>query len=307
MKIAIIDLGSNSVRFDVYDVEDDHVIRRIHREKEMVRLGDGVFQRGRIKREGIVRTLRAFDRFAKFINKYDHKDQVRVKAFATSALRDAENAKALLAAVKKRTGIDIKVISGLEEGKLIAKGILNNESTPSGLFALVDIGGGSTEISICRKKSVIDTYSFDLGANRLQQVFLKTIPPKKNGVDPVEQLRTAIQNSLTPVIQKKKWPNVLSILGSSGTIRAYEKLLEKQKETKDPFKRKSLSKLIEKMIPLDSKRLQKLPGMDPKRTDLILAGGILLEEIMKALGAKHAFTTDYALRDGVLEQEMEKL
>src|SRR5690349_20184162 len=148
MRIAIIDLGTNSVRFDIHQLGPKKgSVRQLHREKIMVRLGQGVFLNGKLDRSAIQRTLHAFTRFKKSAAQFK---AAKTIAFGTSALRESSDGEKFLKLVHERTGIQIRVISGSEEAQLIALGILSNEKTPKGKYALVDIGGGSTEISICR-------------------------------------------------------------------------------------------------------------------------------------------------------------
>jgi exopolyphosphatase/guanosine-5'-triphosphate,3'-diphosphate pyrophosphatase len=310
VKLAIIDLGSNSVRFDVYEIDSLHRVRRILREKIMVRLGDGVFESGRFNRHSVARTVKAFQHFEGLIERLGVD---RVMAFATAALRDADDAKPLLDRILRETGIKLKVISGKEEARLIAKGILNNERPPTGVYALVDIGGGSTEISVCYKRTCVDSHSFDLGANRLQQVFLQSSPPGKRilrGSEPerVIALRRHIRRVLGRQITQRQWPSVRAVMGSSGTVRAIRKILRKlEGDQAYPIRRRTLSALVQVMIPMTGKELLDLPGMEPKRVDQILAGAILLEEILLAMRAQYLLITPFSLRDGVLEQEMERL
>ena len=149
MKLAIIDLGTNSVRFDLYEVVvKEQLVKtaRLHRAKEMVRLGDQVFIDRRITSEAIERTISAFERFRNVTQKHGT-DQVI--AFGTCALRDAKNRKDLLDQLEDRTGFKVEVISGDQEAELIALGVLENENLPDDPFMLVDIGGGSTELTLC--------------------------------------------------------------------------------------------------------------------------------------------------------------
>lgn len=306
LRLAIIDLGTNSVRFDVYDIDKNLKSTRIHREKEMVRLGDGVFQDGKLHKEAIDRTLKAFKHFQ---NQIEELKINKVVAFATSALRDSNDGDKLIKKIKKESHIDIHTISGEDEAKLIAKGILNNSKTPNGIYALIDIGGGSTEISICHKKSIIDSYSFNLGANRLQQVFLKTIPPLSTTDDPnpVNTLRHHIRALISEQAHKRKWPHVKIAVGSSGTIKAFERVFKRKLNQENHYSRKDLNEQLEIMIPLKRKELMEIPGIEDKRADLIVAGGILLEEIIKVLGIEEIQVARTALRDGILDFEIEAI
>lgn len=293
MRIAIIDLGTNSVRFDVHSISANAQPKILHREKLMVRLGQGVFLKGRIDDAVVERTLQAFKRFERVASGLRAR---KVLAFGTSALREAHNSQALIDAVKESTGIEIVVISGKEEAKLIAMGVLAHERAPKGSFALLDIGGGSTEVSVCRGKKISHAESFPLGTARLQQVFLKSIPPRPASV---AQLRDYIRQVVGEKIAAEGWPRAPLMIGSSGTVKALAKILDQKKE----FSLRALSALVRQMQAMSVSQLMDLEGMEPKRVDMILAGAILLEEVCLLLGTTKIKPTEFSLRDGLFEEQ----
>ena len=305
MRLAVIDLGTNSVRFDVHQIGPGNLIRQLHREKLMVRLGQGVFLDGKLDRDAIRRTVHAFHSFQRTAQDLHAQ---KIVAFGTSALREAADSERLLGLIRSRTGIDVRVISGQEEARLIAQGVLQNEKSPKGRFALLDIGGGSAEISICRGRTVLHSESFALGTARLQQLFLKSSPPRPNGpgeVSAIDQLRRYIKGVLLPKMISEEWPKVTQIIGSSGTIRALARILKKKGGGGKAIEIKDLRKLVKSMGTMTTTQLLGIAGMEAKRVDMILAGAILLEECMDAVGAKQVITTDYSLRDGILEEELQ--
>jgi exopolyphosphatase/guanosine-5'-triphosphate,3'-diphosphate pyrophosphatase len=285
MRVGIIDLG----------ISEQGKTKLLHREKLMIRLGQGVFLKGRMNPNAVHRALLAFDHFRRVAGNLRCR---KIVAFGTSALREAQDSGELLHQVSARTGIDLRVISGKEEAKLIALGVLENEVLPRGAFALVDIGGGSTEISICRVRQVKFGESFPLGTARLQQVFLKRSPPKPASL---KQLRGYIRNILQERMEGEAWPQVSQILASSGTARAIAKLLDRK--LKEGFTLAELSELVVELSTKTTTQLLDIPGMEPKRVDMILAGALLLEETAVALGARKILLSDYSLRDGIIEEE----
>src|SRR6185437_4708301 len=275
MRVAIIDLGTNSVRFDVHQIGPGNRVTRLHREKLMVRLGQNLFVGGKLDAGAVRRTLQAFTSF----NQTARDLQVtKIVAFGTSALREAADSDRLLNLIRSRTGIDVRVISGEEEARLIASGILSNEKVPAKeRFALVDIGGGSTEICICRGHEVLFAESFALGTARLQQVFLKSSPPpqpKRGEMPPAEQLRRHIRSILLPKMISEEWPRVARVLGSSGTIRAICRINKRTGGGKT-VDAKDLKKLVKNMSAMTTTQLLGVPGMEARRVDMILAGAIL--------------------------------
>lgn len=304
MRIAIIDLGTNSIRFDVHSLAPSQSARALHpkllhREKLMVRLGESVFLTGRLEAGAVRRTLAAFRHFHLVCKKL-HVN--KIVAFATSAMREAQDRDRLVRSVYRLTKIRLKIISGIEEAKLIAEGIIQNEPIAQGKFGLVDIGGGSTEVSVCRGKKILRCSSFPLGVARLQQIFLKTNPPT-HGAQSVRELRNHLRGLLKETFRAQSWPSVDKIIGSSGTIRTLARMARKQLGTRH-IPRDWLHDLVERMTPLSDGELGQLEGMDPRRSDLILAGTVVLEECMRGLHCDKAFATTYSLRDGILDNEM---
>ncbi len=304
-RVGVIDLGTNSLRFDVYEFNGKKILRT-HREKKMVRLGDGVFRTGMIPKEGFTRSITAFGRIRHLLDELKVKEVI---AFGTSALRTARNSKEYVEAIKKNTGINIKVISGTEEGYLIARGILENIQIPKSPAVLIDIGGGSTEVIVSNGKKIIEQHSFNLGANRLQQMFFETIPPvmKKGSLHPELAMRQYIRERLLNLSVGRNWSTVKFAVGSSGTIRSLARILKKIGRGDKTIQRYELSALVSEMTTMTKAQLLALPGLEPKRADLILAGSILLEELMYAMKLRKITTTDYALRDGIVVEAFGEL
>src|SRR5271157_3201235 len=165
---AAIDVGSNSCRLKIAKVVA-HQLRTLHEEREVTRLGASVFESGLASPEAMAATLRVLKRFQRAVQAHGV-DKIRV--VATSAMRDARNAAAFQAWVKAETGWTLEIISGLEEGRLIhlgvmAGGAVGSEPGLAGKVLLVDLGGGSCEITLSEHKLIKETISVPLGAVRL--------------------------------------------------------------------------------------------------------------------------------------------
>lgn len=305
MRVAIIDLGTNSVRFDIHQIGPGRERKQLHREKLQIRLGQGVFLTGKLDPGAIRRTLHAFESFRTTATALRVE---KIVAFGTSALREAADSDGFLRRIKSRARINVRIITGEEEARYIAEGILANEQALKGSFALVDIGGGSTEVSICQGKKVLHAASFALGTARLQEVFLKTTPPKvpaKGERRPVDALRSHIKGLVLAKFLAEDWPRVDHIVGSSGTIKALARILKRK--DKKTFTRSDLKDLVVEMEEMDLDELLAIPGMEGRRADMILAGAVLLEEVAAAVGATKIQATDYSLRDGILDEELKLL
>ncbi|PIR22006.1 MAG: hypothetical protein COV44_10185, partial [Deltaproteobacteria bacterium CG11_big_fil_rev_8_21_14_0_20_45_16] len=271
MRVGVIDLGTNSIRFDIHEIQGAGEIKCLQRYKEMVRLGDEVFRTSRLQEPTIQRSIDALQKFTRLMKKEGVDEIV---AAATSAVREAKNAKDFLRRVKRDVGIEIQIISGREEARLIMKGIRAFDTRAKSSFAFVDIGGGSTEIGVFHDNQVLFSESFSLGAARLRQM-MKFYPPTTADVDNV---RATIRQSFGAVRGFKDWPKIDLVLGASGTVKAIAKLT-KTLGHGDNIQKKDLNDLVKNMIPLCQEELLHIPGMEEKRVDIILSGAILLEEI----------------------------
>ena len=170
---AAIDIGSNSCRLAIASVQQ-HRLKTLFEDREVTRLGESVFETGVISPEAMANTIKTLKRFQKSVQA-QVVDKVRV--VATSAVRDARNSEAFRAWVKSATGWTVEVISGLEEGRLIHLGIVTHEPGAQGKCLLIDLGGGSCEVTISDHGRIQQMVSLPLGAVRLQAEFLRTDPP----------------------------------------------------------------------------------------------------------------------------------
>ena len=299
MRLAVIDLGTNSVRFDVHQIGNKNKIQLLHREKVMVKLGQGVFTHGRLNEEAVKRTVHAFKGFHRLC---DDLSVQRVVAFGTSALREASDGEQFVEKVKHLTGIEVRIISGQEEARLIARGILSDSKHKRARMGLIDIGGGSTELSISHKNKLVFSDSFALGTARLQQLFFKKTPPT---AEQIQSLKAYIRDQIDLHTPDAKALSRLKIwVGSSGTIRAIEKILKKRNEKKG-ITFPALVKLNREIARMTIAELESIEGMEPKRVEMILSGSLLLEELMRIFDIKRVVVTDLSLRDGILNEQRE--
>lgn len=305
LRCAIIDLGTNSVRFDVYSFIKKKVIR-FHREKRMIRLGDGVFETGKMSKPAMDRCIKALKDFKEMS---DDLAVNKVIAFATSAVRCANNSNAFIKRVRKETGLELEVITGIQESDYIARGIFANLKLPNERIALVDIGGGSTEVTISQGTQIIKQFSFELGANRLQQLFVKDLDLK--GSDKAREadleLRRFIRKQLKPLFGVVKTQPVNFVIGSSGTIRNLSRILNKMGHQSQPCRRQDLAGLVAELRTLSQLEIAQLPGVEKGRIDLLLAGALLFEEVLYFVRAKNFYSTSLSLRDGILQYLLDEM
>ena len=210
---AAIDIGSNSCRLKIAKVVA-HQLRTLHEDREVTRLGASVFASGLVSPEAMAATLRALKRFQRAVQSHGA-DQIRV--VATSAMRDARNAAAFHAWVKAETGWNMEVISGLEEGRLIHRGIVSGEPGTGGKVLLIDLGGGSCEITLSEHKRIKETVSVPLGAVRLTEEFL-TIDPARP--EDLARMRRLIARELRRAHRRIQPGRVPLVIATSGTAAA---------------------------------------------------------------------------------------
>src|SRR5499427_7396724 len=173
--LAAVDIGSNSVRLKIARLTR-HRLTEIHEDREVTRLGESVFRNSFLSPEAIATTVKVLRRFHRAVQNAGA-DSVRV--VATSALRDARNARAFLEWVRSTTGWDVEIISGLEEARLIHLGLISSIKIGSAPALLLDLGGGSCELTISIGGHIRETVSLPLGAVRLTNEFLHHDPPRK--------------------------------------------------------------------------------------------------------------------------------
>ena len=263
----------------------------------MVRLGDGLFDSGELSPKAIKRTVKAILEFNEVIQE---QEPDLLRAIATSALRTAPNPEKIIDPVFKETGVTIEVISGAEEARLIAAGVMSLLKLPEQRTALVDIGGGSTEISLIEQQSILFSQSLELGAGRNQQTYLKDVPPTGNG-RAIRSLKTHIQKTLCNAIPEELHTAAPTIIGTSGSIRAFLRIANKRGLKGPEFSTEYLGEIID--ILKDKTReeiIDTFPSLEPRRTDLILAAGIILEEICEFFDTESIRVTSCSLKDGVL-------
>jgi exopolyphosphatase/guanosine-5'-triphosphate,3'-diphosphate pyrophosphatase len=315
---AAIDIGSNSVRLKIARVVA-HQLKSLHEDREVTRLGASVFESGLISPEAMAATLRALKRFQRAVQSHAV-DQIRV--VATSAMRDARNAAAFQAWVKAETGWELETISGLEEGRLIHLGVMSGETGVGGRVLLVDLGGGSCEITLSEHKRIKETISVPLGAVRLTGEFLSADPAPPEGL---AQMRALIARELRRARRRVNPEgvnrvNVSLVIGTSGTAAALSEACASIARSSRPAKKATrrstaraaatpaiaptpmVRKLTAKIAKLSLTERETLPGIGPRRAEIIVAGSQVFAELLESFNLPGFRYSPLGLRDGVLAQ-----
>jgi exopolyphosphatase / guanosine-5'-triphosphate,3'-diphosphate pyrophosphatase len=316
--LAAIDIGSNSCRLKIARIEN-HRLKVLHEDREVTRLGGSVFEGGLISPDAMASTLRALKRFYKAVQQHSA-DQVR--AVATAALRDARNAQAFVAWVKAETGWDLQIISGLEEARLIHRGVMLEPGT-QGRCLLIDLGGGSCEVTLSERKRIAETVSLPLGAVRLTQEFLRDQDPP--APEDIARMKQFIRRELSRAGKRFGALSRVKVIATSGTAaalvqastavsktktaqaaKAAVRAAAKRAATGDPAGQtastREVSRLAGKLPRMSAAERSRLPGVGPRRAEILLAGAEVYSELLQHLGLAGFRYSSLGLRDGVLAQ-----
>src|ERR1700723_1819383 len=302
---AAIDIGSNSCRLKIARVQQ-HQLKVLHEDREVTRLGASVFETGVVSPEGMAGTLLALKRFYRAV-KMHSADKVR--AVATSALRDARNALAFLAWVKSETGWEVEIISGLEEARLIHRGVMGEPGT-QGRCLLVDVGGGSCEITLSERKRIQETVSLPLGAVRLTKEFLPGDPPSE---DELARMKQFIAREVRKAERRFGALRVSLVVATSGTAAALVQASQAMRGTKPAGKNRvtrgkpladtrNVRRLTTKLTGMNSAQRSSIPGIGPKRTEIVVAGAHVYAELLEHFALPGFVYSELGLRDGILDQ-----
>jgi len=299
--LAALDIGTNSFHLVVARTGSSDRFEVIAREKELVRLGSGSADMRTLEPDAIERGIAALGRLGQVAAAHG----ADLYAVATSAVREADNATEFIRRAREDAGVDVQVISGPEEARLIHLGVLQAVPVFDRRLLLIDIGGGSTEILIGQEGETLSVVSLKVGALRLTQRFFRSNRLHPSAVD---SCRRWLQATLAPVARQVRRHGFDVAVGSSGTIATLCAMANARAGHDAPrtfnnfvLDVSELDAVVDDLIDaetLDKRR--KLPGLDPSRADIILAGALIAQETLAALDADELVYSDYALREGAL-------
>jgi exopolyphosphatase / guanosine-5'-triphosphate,3'-diphosphate pyrophosphatase len=286
--LAAIDVGTNAVRLELARVLPDGSLETLHQERDPVRPGEGLFKTGIIKREVADRLLSTLRRYSALCRRYG----ARVKAVATSAVREAKNRDEIVRRARREAQLTLDVISGREEARLICLGVLHG-TPPLKRSICIDIGGGSTELAFAIGEHPKELWSVTLGAVRLTELFGLSGKVTDKQLKLMRKFaREAVEEALPKRIARG--PN--TALGSSGTIQAVVGFA--RKEGVGHATTKEISNAAEELAEMDLPKRRK--QFDPRRADIIVAGAVILEAVLEHLRLDAITAVDRGLRDGLL-------
>jgi exopolyphosphatase/guanosine-5'-triphosphate,3'-diphosphate pyrophosphatase len=296
---AAVDIGSNSVRLKISRLVA-HRLVEIHEDREVTRLGESVFRSGFLSPEAIALTVKVLRRFHRAAQRAGA-DSVRV--VATSALRDARNSRAFLEWVRSATGWTVEIISGVEEARLIHLGLSSAMRVNSSAALMIDLGGGSCELTISKKGHIQETVSLPLGAVRLTNDFLHHDPPRKSEL---RQLRSLVAREIGRIAERISRARPKTVIATSGTAEALAAVchvLYRTKSQRGMTVTHAQMRRIDKMLsrlPLDERK--KVSGIGPRRAEIVIAGAAVFAGLLDRCKLGGFRYSPLGLRDGLLEQ-----
>jgi exopolyphosphatase/guanosine-5'-triphosphate,3'-diphosphate pyrophosphatase len=313
MKVGVIDVGSNSIKLVVVDAASSDSFAVLAREKDMVRLGHETLQQGRLSPEAIERASECIGRFRSIA---EARGAERIFAVATASVREARNAQQFLREVERRAGVAIEVLSPIEEGRLIGLAAAQGCAADGVSLINIDIGGGSTEISLMRDSTPAGLFSVKLGAIGLTERFLLNDPPKQKEL---KALREEVRGALEAPARELKGARWERATGTSGTISAIGTALrlralnngdgqtEGARVAGDEIELEKLSRFNSRTAGMNSAERRLVPGISAQRSEIIIAGGHILEGTMQAFSIETLRTCGWALREGVLIDRLREI
>lgn len=302
--LAAIDIGTNSFHLVIAKIDETKRFTVLTRAKEVVRLGSSSNDMKYISPESINRGVETLKRFRMICDSYD----AEIIAVATSATREALNKQDFLQRVFQETGIEINIVSGYEEARLIYLGVLQSLDIYNKKILLIDIGGGSTEFLIGEKGKVIVASSVKVGAVRLTNKFALNEKVSKTDLKNARNFVNSAINQVVRTLEEEKYDLVI---GSSGTINNIGSIISTEGVPAETdfeislngfvIKKKPFQNAVDKIYAAETmqERLA-IPGLDPKRADIITAGTVILEQIFDDLEIDKMTLSGFALREGII-------
>jgi exopolyphosphatase / guanosine-5'-triphosphate,3'-diphosphate pyrophosphatase len=299
-RYAAIDIGSNSVRMEAAEVNDGQAPRILASEREVTRLGSSVFRTGRVSHDAMEFLSGVLARMAAI---YRRLDVISVRAVATAAIRDASNQQEFLARASAALGSDVEIISGQEEARLIHLGVHSRWPHPKERFLIIDIGGGSAEIILSQDDRIELAFSKPLGALRLQELFLKSDPPRASELHRLEQY---VGERIESAVRRMGNAHIDRVVGTSATasavVCAANQIPRSRRDEADRHRATTaqIRKLYRDICPMDVAARQKIVGIGPRRAEIIIPGSAVLLRVLEAFHMPALFYSTGGVRDGII-------
>ncbi len=303
--LAFIDIGTNSIRLILVRLNPNHSYTVLRQEKEVVRLGENEFTSNQLQPEAMERAVLVCKKFTELSKSFGAGEIIAV---ATSAVREARNQAEFLERLKDEAKLDVRVIPGMEEARLIYLGVSSGVHIGKRKAIFIDIGGGSTEIAIGDQFQQYCVDSFELGAIRLTTMFIQDGGTASVPQDVYARMKLYIKNRILKTAQFMKSARIECAFGSSGTIINLAEIAMNMRNMhgrgdagrKIVLSYKDLRKVVSILctLPLDERK--KIQGINPERADIIVGGAAILDTIMEEFGLEEITVSDRGIVHGML-------
>jgi exopolyphosphatase/guanosine-5'-triphosphate,3'-diphosphate pyrophosphatase len=307
MKLAAIDLGSNSIHMVIVEVGSSGAFRVVDREKHMVRLGAGALGRGRLDAAAVRRSLGVLAEYRRLCQSHAVD---KVIALATSAVREARNGEDFLELVGRETRIWPKAVSGAEEARLIYLAALHSIHLEGRRALVIDIGGGSLELALGAGRQLENVVSEKLGVLRATEAFVHSDPLSSKDE---ARLVARVEEALAPHEAAIRASGFERAVGTSGTILALGALASQADGSQGPeslhhvsVSAEAIRAVRKRLVASSFKERLRMRGLDEVRADIIVAGAVILDTLMERLGVRELTLCEWALREGILLDYIER-
>jgi exopolyphosphatase/guanosine-5'-triphosphate,3'-diphosphate pyrophosphatase len=296
-----IDVGTNSIHLIVVEFDSTFdTTRVVYKDREMVRLGsDDALERGRLSSKAMGKGI---DAISRFVAAARSRGAERIRAVATSAVREADNGDEFRVQVEAQAGIALEILSAQEEARLIHLGVASGFPIYDRLACVIDIGGGSTEVIVADGERPYLLDSVKLGSLRLYDRYLRGKSPQRGA----RELNKHILATFGPLIDRVRRYRIDVTIGTSGTIMGLAALdaaargLPPGRVHGYTITRERLEELQHQMLSMSESERRRMPGMNPRRSDIIVAGNAILIAALAQLGRDEIVVCERALRDGII-------
>jgi exopolyphosphatase/guanosine-5'-triphosphate,3'-diphosphate pyrophosphatase len=299
VRVAVVDIGSNSTRLLIADVQDGRVVRELERRSNVTRLAAGVDKDRRLQEESIQRVFATLDEFAVAIE--EHGAEVKL-AVLTSAVRDAANGAEFADAVESRYGLRTHVLTGDEEARLTFLGATSerdpDDRTPT---LVVDIGGGSTELVIGAGREAGFHVSTQAGVVRQTERHLPGDPPSAAELEELRQDVRAVLTEAVPEEQRRAVEHAIAVAGTATQLAAISQQLEPYDASKVhgyKLARNEVRRLLDELAKLPLEERREVRGLDPARAPTIVAGALILIEVLDLFGVEEVEVSEHDILRG---------
>jgi exopolyphosphatase/guanosine-5'-triphosphate,3'-diphosphate pyrophosphatase len=299
VRLAAIDIGSNSIRQIVADISAEGTIRIVDEMKAAPRLGAGLALTGRLNPDAVRQAVSALQRMATLARQLGAS---RIQAVATSAVREAENQKDFVDLVREVTGLRVRILDGEDEARLSFRSALAHFDLAKRRAVVMDIGGGSLELAMSADGVVERLQSLPYGAIRMTEEYLGDRPRPRR----LKELRAAVRDGLRPVLPIRDWRGAM-LIGSGGTFTnlgamhlAAQGLPYDGRVHGTQIQREQIEHLLDTMVASSRAERAAVPGLNPERADIIIGGLAVAAEVMARIEARGLTVSGYGIREGLL-------